>query len=391
MAGLEATGWVTKSADEFRADIEAELRASPAFGPDVDTSGESLLGQLIGVFASQIASVHEAAGVVYNSRDPRGASFTGLDVVCSLTGVEREPARKGTVTLTVNLNAGVTLPAGSVSHVAGQPSNRWVTSAAVTNSGGSPADVTVDAVAEAAGLYVANSGTVTVIATPYAGWNSVTNAADAATGAPVESDVALRARRERELTGGGTSPLDSITAALRAVSGVSSVVVEHNTSDSYDFARSMPGHSVQAIVQGGTNGAVALALWRAVAGGIETVGTTSASVLDALGDARTVRFTRPANVDAYAALRVIYDDATYPGDATLAEAVANVTSGQLAGATLRMSAVINAALAVPGVVDVTQVKLGRSVGGVYVANLTAAPAEVLKLATGRVAITRVSE
>jgi uncharacterized phage protein gp47/JayE len=389
VSGLEATGWVSKSAADFAADIEAELRASSAFGPDVDTSGESLLGQLIGVFATRMAEVHEAAGVVYNSRDPRGASFAGLDAVASLTGTTRRAATKGTVTLAVNLNAGVTLPVGSIAHVDGQPSNRWVTTAAATNSGGGAADVAVAAEAETAGAFTANASTITSIATPRTGWNSVTNSADAAPGSAAESDVALRARRERELTAGGTSPLDSIRAALAAVSGVSSVSVDENTSDAYDFARDLPGHSVRAVVQGGTDAAVARALWAARAAGIETQGSTSVIITDAGGFPRSVKLTRPTNVNAYATVRVVYDAATYPGDDTLKAALANITTGQLAGAPIRTSTLITAALAVAGVTDCTAALLGRSSGAVYAANLTAAPAEVLKLAAGRITIVRV--
>lgn len=391
MAGLEATGWVAKSADEFRADIEAELRASSAFGPDVDTSGESLLGQLIGVFATRLAEVHEAAGVVFNSRDPAGASFAGLDSVCALTGTTRRAVTKGTVTLTVNLNAGVTLPLGVVAHVSGQPSNRWVTTEAVTNSGGSAADVTVSAEAEAAGAYVANAGTITAIATPRTGWNSVTNAADAAAGSAAESDVALRARRARELTAGGTSPVDAIRAALSEVSGVSSVSVDTNTSDVYDAARALAGHSVRAVVQGGTDAAVAAALWAAVAGGIATQGSTSVTITDAGGFSRTVRFQRPTSVNAYATVCVIYDASTYAGDDALKVAVANVTTGQLAGAPIRASAIIGAALGVTGVTDCTVVLLGRLDVAQYAANLHAAPSEVLKLSSARVTVTRVFE
>lgn len=397
MSGLESTGWVAKTAAQFAADIEAELRASSAFGPEVDTSGESLLGQLIGVVSTQLASVHEAAGVVYNSRDPRAASFAGLDAVCGLTGVTREAASKGTVTLSVTLGAGVTLPAGSVAHVAGQSSNRWVTTAAATNSGGAPAVVSVAAEAETAGVYVANAGTITSIATPYTGWTVVTNAADAEPGDAAESDVVLRARRERELTAGGTSPADAIRAALSRVSGVSMAEVEINDTDvDYTAAGGLPPHSVEAIVQGGTDAAVALALWQSKAAGIRTYGTTTASVTSASGATRSVSFTRPSNVNVYACVQVAYDDGRYPGGAAIEDAVAAVTTGQLAGAPLRRSDVFSAVRAVAGVTDclevllarVTVVSVGSAARAAYSFNLTAQPREVLKLAAVRVAVVR---
>jgi uncharacterized phage protein gp47/JayE len=170
--GLLSTGFVEKPLSAILEEVATAQRASPALGSDWDTSAESPGGQINAAFGAQLASAWEAIGFVYRSRVPGGASFAGLDALCGITGTEREPARKGTVTLTVLLDAGIALPAGSIAHVAGQPGNRWVTLAAATNGGGSPANVDVDAEAEIAGFYIANAGTITGIATPFTGWSS---------------------------------------------------------------------------------------------------------------------------------------------------------------------------------------------------------------------------
>ena len=390
MSGLEPTGWVAKSADEFAADMVAALRASAAFGAEVDTSGESVLGQLLAVVASQLASTHEAAGLVYASRDPRGATLAALDSVASLTGTARRAATKGTVTLTVTLAAGVTLPTGSIAHVAGDPSNRWVTLTSATNAGASPAAVTVNAVAENAGPFAANASTITAIATPVTGWTAVTNAADAAPGSAAESDVQLRARRERELRALATASLNGIRAALMAVTGVSSVSLEENATPAFDAVRVLPPNTIRATVQGGTDADVGAALFASRPAGIATAGSASVSVTDAGGFSRTVRFSRPTTVNAYALVRVVVDDATFAGDTALATAIANVTTGQLVGAPIRISSLITAALAVTGVVDCLEARAGRSGTAQYPSNLTAAPQEVLKLATARVTVVRVA-
>ena len=274
--GLLSTGFVEKPLAVILDEVAAAQRALPALGADWDTSAESPGGQINAAIGAQLASAWEAIGVVYRSRDARAASFAGLDAVCSLTGTTRTAATKGTVTLTVNLNAGVTLPAGSIAHVAGQPTNRWVTTASATNSGGSAANVTVNAEAELAGFYAANASTITGIATPVTGWLSVTNASDAAPGAPAEGDPALRARREAELTAGGSSPVDAVRAALVAVSGVSKVTVTENATNR--TVNRVPAKSLWCIVQGGTDAAVAKALWTAKAGGIGTHGNTTVTV-----------------------------------------------------------------------------------------------------------------
>lgn len=395
--GLLTTGFVEKPLATIMDELAAAQRASPALGDDWDTSAESPTGQLNGTFAAQLASAWEAVGVVYRSRDPRFGSFAGLDAVCSLTGTTRRPASKGTVTLSVTLNAGVTLPAGSIAHVAGQPTNRWVTLTSVANGGGSPATVTVNAEAEIAGVQTANAGTITAIATPRTGWTGVANNYDADPGRAGERDAALRVRRVAELTADGGPQVDSIRAALLAVTGVAMAeVVENDTDDDRRPWGGLPPHSVEAIVQGGTDADVALALWRAKGGGIRAWGTTTASVTSASGSTRSVSFTRPANANVYACVQASWDDGVFPGGTAIEDAVAAVTAAQLAGAPVKRSDVFAAVRAVAGVTDCAEVLLARTVvnsvsaaaRAAHAFNLTALPREALKLAAGRVAVVR---
>jgi uncharacterized phage protein gp47/JayE len=393
MAGLTTTGFVVKTAAEVLAELADAQRASSALGPDWDTSAESPTGQLNGSIATRLGSLWELAKLVYDSRDPRAARFAALDSVSALTGTAREAAQKGTVTLTLSVAAGRTIPAGSVAHVVGAPTNRWVTKAAAVNSTGSTASVSVAAEAEIAGAvtsngasYAANAGTITAIATPVTGWLSVTNASDAVTGTAAETDPVLRARRDDELYAQG-SAFDAVREALRAVDGVVVVTVDENDTDTDERYRGgLPPHSVEAIVQGGTDAAVAAALWSRRAFGIRSYGTSSATVVDDGGATRTLYFTRPTTVNAYAEVVVEIDAATYAGDAALKAAVAAVTTGQLAGAPIRRSDIIAAARAVAGVTDCTRVRLGRASSSLFEANLLASTREALSLATARVEV-----
>jgi uncharacterized phage protein gp47/JayE len=390
--GLTTDGFVEKTGPQILADLAAAQRASPALGADWDaTSAESPEGQINGIFTAALASAWEAIGLVYRSRTSEGASFAGLDALAGLTGTTRRAATFGTVTLTLSVGAGRTIPAGSVAHVAGQASNRWVTLADAVNSTGSTANVTVSARAEAAGVYTANATTITVIATPVTGWLSVTNASDAVPGAPVESDPVLRVRRRAELFAQGESVIDAVRRGLVNVDGVATVTVDENDTDLDERYRGgLPPHSLEAIVQGGTDTAVAAALWASKAGGIRTYGTTSATTADAGGVLRTVHWTRPALVDAYVFITYEIDPATYAGDDALIAAIVAVTAGQLAGAPIRRSDVFRAVRSVPGVIDCDDVWLGREAVTVFRANLLASPREILKLGTGRIAATVVT-
>lgn len=384
--GLLTTGFAPKTLAVILAEIDAEQRASSALGTDFDASAESVLGQLNGIMAAKLTELWELGEAVYNARNPRGASYSALDNTAALTGVTRLPATKGTVTLSVTLNAGVTLPVGSIAHVAGQPGNRWVTTSAGTNSGGSPATVQVYARAEIAGKYIANAGTITSIAVPVSGWTAVTNAADAVYGRNLESDTALRARRERVIRAGGSSPLDAVRAALFAVTDVTQVtVIENDTSVA---SGGMEPNSITATVTGGTDQDVGNALWTAKGAGIYTNGSTSVNVVDDGGRTHVMRFNRPTVINVYIGVTIERDVATYADDDAVKAAIVAIGEDFVGGTNVRLSAVTRAVLAVAGVVDVTRVVIGRASGASMVAsNLLISTSEIADLDAGRITVT----
>lgn len=356
--GLTSGGFSTKPASQIAADIAAAQRASSALGADWDTSGESPEGQLNAVVVAAIAELWEQLGIVYRARDPNGATFAALEAVAALTGTERRAATKGTVTLSLRLSPGTLVSAGSVAAVLGQSDNRWVTTEDAHNTTGSDATISAAAEAQTAGRITANAGTITSIATPKAGWLSVTNAADATPGRSTETDPELRVRREDELQGAATSPVDAIRAALRAVQGVTQVVVIENDTDA--TVDGIPPHAVEAIVLGGTDAAVGAALWKAKAGGITTHGNTSVSVLDAAGDTKTVRFTRPTDKNIWVEAHINRTSA-YAGNAALKNALLTLNDLLLAGSAVLVSDLIVLARAVRGVPN-ARIRLGTSSG-----------------------------
>ena len=206
------------------------------------------------------------------------------------------------------------------------------------------------------------------------------------TGSAAEQDAALRVRRDASLTAGGSSPVPAVRAALVAVSGVVMVSVTENATGS--TVNGVPPHSLWCIVQGGTDAAVALALFNAKAGAMRTFGNTTVTVTATGGFTYSVSFQRPSTVNMYASLVVEYDDATYIGDTSLKAAVTAVTSGALAGATLRLSSIIAAVRALAGVTDCYNVALGRDPAGLSEANHAAQADEVLTLADARITVTR---
>lgn len=409
--GITTTGFLPMTTADVKADLESALKA--ALGATIDVSAEEPLGQIIGVLAERYGDLWALGQSAYTAGTPDGASGAGLDALCSLTGTVREPATKSTVTLTAAGTPTTVLPAGRTASM-GLPQPRFTTLASativaasawlasnsyivgdrVTNAGriyvcitagmaagsGGPtttaADITdnlahwryvgqgtgvidVAAQAEQTGPYEAASGLVTTIETPVAGWSSVINLLDAAPGSDVETDAALRLRREEELRVQGNAALEAIREKVLNVSGVTSATVFENNTDVTD-ADGVPPHSVEALVRGGADADIRAALFASVAGGIRTHGTTSGSVNDAEGVAHTIKFTRPTELTIWVIFDLVIDANTWPSDGGT-QVKANVVAfgdAQKGGKDAVASSLVAQAFKVAGVLDCPPPKIG---------------------------------
>lgn len=366
--GLTAAGFVPKRVEDILASLEAAQRDTIA--ADLDVSQESVTGQLNASFATELASAWEALASAYDARTPSNASHQGLDDLSAITGTLRRLPTAGTVLLKLHLSAGATVPMGSIAAVAGQPSNQWVTVTGVTNGAGIPADLTVLASATTPGRIIANSGTITQIMTPISGWSSVTNDDDAVPGQDLETDVALRQRRELEVQGAGTSPLGALAASLSRVTGVTQAMVFENATD-VPLPSGQPGHSFEALVLGGADADLAAAIWAHKPVGIESWGAVTTTTVDASSVTRMVSFSRPTTKAVQVSVHVIPSGA-YPGggagSVAVQDAIVAYGATLLAGDPVRLSRVVAAALSVPGVID-AWADIGWSTGTLVPANL----------------------
>jgi hypothetical protein len=404
-AGVNPTGFETKTAEQIRSEIEADQRGSTALGADLDTSSNSVVGALNQAVINQLAPVWQLVQACY-AISPRDNSKARLDDICELTGTRREAAIRGRVVLQVQLNAGVTLPMGSTAHVLNQPDNRWRTTVAVTNSGGSPATLNVQAESTNIGAgWTANAGTISVIATPVAGWTFVSNSADATEGTNIESDAALRVRREEELSTPGTSPIEAIRADLLRVRDASnatvlaSCLVEENESDFTDALGRTP-KCVECVIEfkSGLSGdaledarqRIADQLWNSHAGGINTFGAVSRTVLDSNNESRVQRWTEPTFVDVWVTFTIqLQSPATaYPGDAAFKTAIVEWSKVLRMGDDVVRAQLNCAGLDVPGVYDVLDLTIGVASTGQRRENLPIGPRQKARFDTSRITVLR---
>jgi uncharacterized phage protein gp47/JayE len=148
------------------------------------------------------------------------------------------------------------------------------------------------------GPIIANAGTLTNILTPVSGLTNALNITDATVGSNVETDTAYRARMAEELQIAGAGTVEAIRAKLLATTGVESALVYENVDDVPD-GDGRPPHCFECVVNGGTDAAVAEAIWLAKPAGIETYGSSNYTITDSQGQTHVIYFSRPTLVDVY--------------------------------------------------------------------------------------------
>lgn len=257
------------------------------YGTDVYLENDSKDGQMLAIFASCINDANAAAISVFNAFSPATAQGANLSSVVKINGIERADPSASTVDVTIVGVVGTVITNGVV-----QDTNqvKWDLPASVTIP--AAGQITVTATCETTGAVSAAPGTVTVIATPTRGWQTVTNASAAALGNPVEQDADLRVRQASSTALPSLTVFDGIIGAVKAVSGVTRVAAYENDTNVID-SNGLPPHVISLVVEGGdaTTIANAIAVKKTPGGG--TYGTTTVTVTDIYGIPHPINFFRP--------------------------------------------------------------------------------------------------
>lgn len=257
------------------------------YGPDTYLEDDSKDGQLLAIFASCINDANAVAISVYNAFSPATAQGANLSSVVKINGIARAVASASTVDVTIVGVVGTTITNGVV-----QDTNKvnWDLPASVTIP---PAgQITVTATCEQPGAIGAAPGTVTTIATPTRGWQTVTNTSAASLGNPVEEDADLRVRQASSSALPSLTVLDGIIGAVKAITGVTRVAAYENDANIID-TNGLPPHVISLVVEGGDATAIANAIAAKKTPGGGTYGTTIVTVTDVYGIPHPINFFRP--------------------------------------------------------------------------------------------------
>jgi uncharacterized phage protein gp47/JayE len=388
--GLTALGFWPKPIERIRLELQEAARA--AFGEDIDVDASPMV-ELIEIPASALREVWELMASVSSADDPDTAEGAQLEQLAALTGTDRRAATKSRVTLSLSLNAGTTIPSGSIVS-APVTGSRWLLTETVGPFGFSVVGHLVVAECSVAGPVAAGPSTITQIETPVAGWTGVSNPTAADPGAAIDDDVVLRARRFAELEASGAGTADTIRAAVVAVVTVESVVVNENATD---FATSnLPPHSVEVLVwdgaspPAGSDALIAEAIWRTAPAGIELVGTISATIVDEQNTAQLVRFSRLSKRDVWLSIDVSIDRAVGFSASASDDLKARLSAWgdryMRGGDDLIISKLHTVINATAGHLDTPSIRAGFAAVPVGTVNLSISPREIASLDASRIVV-----
>jgi hypothetical protein len=369
--GVTDTGFVKKTLPDILAALRAAQHASPEIGPNMDLSDLAPLGQVNGTVGSEIAELWEIGQEAFASFDPEQAADYALTALSSLTGTPRRAATYSVSPVTLTLDAGADVPAGSLVAVLGRPDLLFALDTQVQNLTASPDDFDTTATCTQSGPIVANAGTLTVIVNAVSGWTAVTNATDAEQGRVADNDITLRQRRADQLALRGGSTVAAIRADLLDVEthpeldGISEVLVLENTTDAYN-AEGLPPHSFEVVLDDGVvptvdNDDIAQSIFETRPAGIPSFGDETGDALDENGVTRAELFSRADLLDVYVDLTLTVGP-NFPSDGNDQVQAAIVAKGselKIGGDVIALQ-IRAAALGVSGVTDVPTFAIGFS-------------------------------
>lgn len=291
---LDSTGLTTKTRTELVAELEAGFRS--IYGADINLDANSPDAQLIQIFAQAGVDLRELLTSIYNSFDPDAAVGRVLDKRAAINGIYRNAGTYTSLPVNVTVDRGILLPGlddypeSGAFTIADNTGTKFSLLQSQSLIAGTHS-LTFRAVN--LGAVLASAHALTFIVTPTLGVTAVDNAAAATDiGVDEETDYAFRQRRMRALAVPARGSFESMLSAILAVEGVSEATLYENTTNSTD-ANGVDPHGAWAIVDGGTDTAVANAIYTRRPLGTPLKGSTTVNVTQVDGSTFAVKFSRP--------------------------------------------------------------------------------------------------
>jgi uncharacterized phage protein gp47/JayE len=288
---IDSAGMHIPTYEDIRDELITQMKT--IFGSDIYIDEDSQDYQQISIFAKKIYDTNSLAVLTYNNRTPITAVGVGLDNLCALVGITRNPATYSTVQLTITGSAGTVIEAGQARD---ENNNLWDLPANVTIPDNGT--ITVEAQSHVKGYITALPNTITTIATPLYGWTGVTNNYASNPGADEETDAELRGRYSRSTYAPSSTVFEGMISSVEGVDGVTRIKAFENDGNTTS-EEGFPPHSLTFVVEGGEDEDVATEIYYKKTPGVYTNGTTVVELTSTLGNKTNIRFYRPTYKEVY--------------------------------------------------------------------------------------------
>lgn len=248
---INANGLTTYTRDELFTIFETELKS--IYGSDINLEQDSPDAQMVNIFIQVVLDNLELIRQVYTSFDPDQALGVVLDQRVAINGIQRQGGTFSQTNITIVTSQPVTLygqnqtlePIYTVEDDEGNQFQLLETQV-ITTAG---THVFLFQAVEP-GQVLTTPDTITNPVTIVLGVTSVNNP-DVQTliGLDEESDARLKIRRQQSVSLASEGFRESLIAALRNITGITSAFVYENNSPASD-SDGVPAHSIWVIVAG---------------------------------------------------------------------------------------------------------------------------------------------
>lgn len=370
--------------------------AKEYWGTDIKEGQLAIIRQFYRPIAEFMAEFQADLETVLRSTHIDRAEGTSLDLLTALIGVSRDPATKadGTVTFSRDNTAGqdYTIPQGTAVQTNSSEPTKYETTEAVTLSSGSTSvDAPITAVENGVG---GNTGTntITVMPSPPAGIDDVTNQAEIYGGSKNESDDELRKRAKEELATGSRASASALINSVQTLEGVTSTSIFLNdTNTDNTGSGGLPDHSFEIVANGGNKTEIGQSILDTKAAGDTAYGGANGNSVTVTADlpngqTHDITFSRPVAVQIYVDISLDVTD-EFAGKDEIRDRIVEYigglfTSGQETvgdlgvGDDVIFGEIRYAIRDVEGVYDITSLTIGTSSSPTGTSNITISDAEV---------------
>ncbi len=310
------TGFIIPSDAAVLEGCRQDINA--AFGGNLNPALNTPQGQLATSMAALVANADQTFLYYTTQVDPAFAQGRMQDAIARIYLLERKPALPTTVDCTCSGLTDTVIPGGSMAQDTSGNIYLSAEDATIPDAG----VVTVSFYNQTPGPIACPAGTLTQIYRAVTGWDSITNPTDGVIGQNTEGRAAFEERRLASVAGNSRGTIQAVQGAVLAVPDVLDAFCYQNDTASPITYRgaALAAHSIYVAAVGGTDLAVATAIWSKKSPGCAYNGNTTVEVQDTSAGysppypTYDVTFTRPDELTIQF-LVILVNNPSVPSDA----------------------------------------------------------------------------